>query len=558
MCSETFTDESKVLDHQKNTHRFPCTQCDGNFTSQPGFDKHVGEKHAVQSPECNLDLPDNTELEQHKKASHPTNEILIEKERCSICDVSFDAKDDKEKHMQLEHMIQCNGCEANFKTRSQMMVHKDEDHTFKCKSCKATTHTQEDLNEHIAMSHTFQCPSCETTFCESAELDVHKADTHPNMCVTCYIELKDKEDLARHIEDCHTYTCDVCGYMAISEDIMENHILAKHARPDSDGEYKCEDCSYQCKDKTDFGKHFKENHGSKAKNVVVETNGNKPNEEYRILKNNFDRLESMYKDNLEEFDKVKSEYEARLIKANDDYDVVKSENEVLKEKVDVLFKLGRSYINNSRKVNKTEHINVQAAQEDEIEVLPNEEDADNLEDLQAWSVNKMRGFKRVTPASNPTPKERVPPVNPKTVKVNGTQERAPAPTPAPAPPTQTTRQDTTATTLTSTATVVENRNEIQYCHYFVNRGSCRFEERTGLKCRFEHSVAPMCTFGSSCTRHKCMYSHPKLTAPNNTFLGQRVPMMNPWQLPMMNPWMQNSQTQFSPNPWNNQINQRNQ
>ena len=62
----------------------------------------------------------------------------------------------------------------------------------------------------------------------------------------------------------------------------------------------------------------------------------------------------MYQDSLEEVNNVKSEYEARLIKANDNYVVVKAENEVLKEKVDVLFKLGRSYLNNNAKMKNTD------------------------------------------------------------------------------------------------------------------------------------------------------------------------------------------------------------
>ena len=56
----------------------------------------------------------------------------------------------------------------------------------------------------------------------------------------------------------------------------------------------------------------------------------------------------MYHESLDEMNKVKSEFEARIITANDNYEKIQSENEILKEKVDVLFKLGRSYINNSK------------------------------------------------------------------------------------------------------------------------------------------------------------------------------------------------------------------
>ena len=84
--------------------------------------------------------------------------------------------------------------------------------------------------------------------------------------------------------------------------------------------------------------------------------------------------------------------------ANDNYRVVKTENEVLKEKVDVLFKLGRNYLNNAenkkknegqREVEETEKIE-RATVEDRIET-------EEVENLEEWSKNKFRGFKRVNP-----------------------------------------------------------------------------------------------------------------------------------------------------------------
>ena len=88
----------------------------------------------------------------------------------------------------------------------------------------------------------------------------------------------------------------------------------------------------------------------------------------------------------------------------------------------------------------------------------------------------------------------------------------------------------------------ENIYKGRYCHYYVNMGNCNFKERTGVKCKYEHKQAPMCNQGTSCTRSKCMYSHPKTPGNRNqnNFLGQ---MINPWT--MINPWMNQS-----PNPWN--------
>ena len=213
-------------------------------------------------------------------------------------------------------------------------------------------------------AHSFPCKTCDTKFCKLTELDKHQTENHPYMCVICFTDLGNKEGLGKHIEDIHTYTCDVCGYIAISEDVMENHILEKHARPDSDGKYRCDDCDFLTDEKSVFGKHFKDVHGSKAnKDGHSRT---KPTEEMRILQHNFERLEIMYQDSLEEVNNVESEYEARLIKANDNYIVVKAENEVLKEKVDVLFKLGRSYINNSVKQRSTDQVDTQSQEKDDV------------------------------------------------------------------------------------------------------------------------------------------------------------------------------------------------
>ena len=53
---------------------------------------------------------------------------------------------------------------------------------------------------------------------------------------------------------------------------MEDHILSKHAKADSDKLYKCDDCEFKSENKEDFGKHYKYKHGSKAKvnNNVIE------------------------------------------------------------------------------------------------------------------------------------------------------------------------------------------------------------------------------------------------------------------------------------------------
>ena len=45
---------------------------------------------------------------------------------------------------------------------------------------------------------------------------------------------------------------------------MEGHILDKHAKPEADNWYKCDDCTFKTIEKGIFGEHFKQKHGSEA------------------------------------------------------------------------------------------------------------------------------------------------------------------------------------------------------------------------------------------------------------------------------------------------------
>ena len=283
------------------------------------------------------------------------------------------------------------------------------------------------------------------------------------------------------------------------------------------------------------------------------------NNELKEIKNNYERLESMYHDSLEDVNNVRSEYEAKLILACDNFVTVKAENEALKERVDVLFKLGRSYINSTKKNNARENERIEAEDTtnsvEENQIV--EEDVDNIETLQAWTKNKMRGFKRVSPSAPPAPGSG-PPVHetrtpaPPSARRTQTSAAEPEHQAQPAQPAQ-----PAADTLQDNAN--DDRYRGRYCHFFVNTGKCSHEERTGEKCKFLHTVAPMCNFGNNCSRPKCMFSHPKM-AGNRPFLGHMrnvMPMMNPWQMP--NPWMTQQPNQFQNQPWNYQQEyQRNQ
>ena len=360
----------------------------------------------------------------------------------------------------------------------------------------------------------------------------------------------------------------MCNFEGTTVIIMENHILEKHFKPDGNNRFSCDECSYNCDDREQLRGHFKEKHRDDSRNNGEDENVQNGSsdeesnlkEELRMLRNNFQRLEVLFQDSLEEVSQVRSEYEGKLIEANDRFRVVKAENEELKEKVDILFKLGRSYINRKETPTNNEKEKPKNT-EDDIETVTIE-DVTEDEDLQTWTQSKMRGFRRVGPASSAA--------------------KNPHPKPSPSsgkPQTNTTRKspaaEATATGATATSdgrssyptagnpppvdpkpshhsgTPTEQRRTL-YCHYFSNFGKCMFEERTGKTCRFEHKTAPVCQSGMACQRSKCMYTHPNVggISMRNPFLEQNNSFphnINPWQTQMMNPWMNTNQF---PSPWN--------
>ena len=357
----------------------------------------------------------------------------------------------------------------------------------------------------------------------------------------------------------HAYECEKCNFKGNTIAAMENHILDNHVTPDNNNMFVCDDCPFKCKTRELLGKHFQEIHKDNTSIIntdepeETETNEDpsKIKEELRMLKNNFERLESMFQDSLEEVDKVRSEYEAKLIEANDKFRNVKAENEELKEKVDVLFKLGRSYINKKERIlqdEKNEKKEAPGSPEEEIETISIDEVTEE-EDLTAWSKNKLRGFKRVSPAAPSAP------------KVNDVNKAKTSPKAKPEVPE---RMPTAPEASTGRAPPgfppVAPGGRKQYCHYFVNQGKCTYEEKTGERCRFAHEQAPMCRSGLACDRNKCMYSHPRVGGTQNMHFLDRSrgfqQMMNPW--PMMNPWMNPNPFQQFPNPWGMDGNQSKQ
>ena len=173
----------------------------------------------------------------------------------------------------------------------------------------------------------------------------------------------------------------------------------------------------------------------------------------------------MYHEALEENNNLRSEYEAKLIAANNNLTSAKAENEALEVKVDILFKLGQSYLEQNKTVPNND---MQDKITEEIIEIAEEQTDVSLESLESWTKKKLRGFKRVNPRSHAekslqdipsqsNPRKNLSPSSSSSSKPNSSSSST---TSLPPTSNRDTRQDNPHSEKE------ENGYREKYCHYF--------------------------------------------------------------------------------------------
>ena len=131
----------------------------------------------------------------------------------------------------------------------------------------------------------------------------------------CKEMFEDISKLTEHVKANHTFECTMCDFEGLSTTVMENHILEKHYSPDANNMFSCDECNFKCKSREALGKHFHAMHKHNPESTVNVIENEEPNnedeatklkEELRSLRNNFERLESLFQDSLEEVNNVRS------------------------------------------------------------------------------------------------------------------------------------------------------------------------------------------------------------------------------------------------------------
>jgi uncharacterized C2H2 Zn-finger protein len=326
-CSKSFEKQEDLEKHIGEIHstkanpKHSCTDCKETFQSPEDLSNHIQEKHTptdqvISCPLCPHKCKDNEEFAMHLKANHALAHA------CSICERDFESKAELTNHIDKEHSSDCSICGNQFKTSTDLKAHLENCKIHNCKECDDIFYVEIDLEEHMLKNHNNKCTIGQEVFVTEAKLTEHVQSTHIFSCIKCDKVEETKDKLEKHIQENHStegadtdaFKCDYCDFEGNSVEIMMEHMIQNHTKKDTDNKCHSDVCTFTCNERENLMNHFKKEHKKKP----LETDHNPgsgeekmdSHEDYRQLKNNFERWNTLFQESLEEVSRVKSEYEA--------------------------------------------------------------------------------------------------------------------------------------------------------------------------------------------------------------------------------------------------------
>ena len=505
------------------------------FNTNNDLAHHQEDVHTIKCPICNTQYDDKEQFTKHISKNHS-------KISCQICERDFCSKEELQKHRNEEHTITCHLCSSKFRTVTDMKEHAQSCIALTCNECNFTCFTDESLKEHVDEKHSqdisnaskdssdrshveiitkFECSHCRQVFDSKEELGKHSENHARENCQQ------------RYDSNCEVYSCQDCEYEAEEFPNMVTHVVLSHTKFTSNNQVVCPDCQTGFFTRKDLLYHCKEVH---LGYVDVTDSENEIHDRYNHLKSNFERLKLLCQEKSDDLENVKSVYKEKLDEASEKYAQLVAENESLKEQVDVLFKLGRGYIEEKEGLKESPA----TSSEPELVVLETESTGNdenkrpNLDSF--WNRQNFRGFKKTSHQKrvgfhrDTTDSSQECPSGHRDIDtINRNLQRIAA---EPSPNSDMPLQHRL------------NRG-VQYCHYYTNFGICQYEERTGNQCRFVHKIAPVCQNAFTCNRRMCMYTHPNYGGQGQHFLGHQG----------QNKMTHRTPQQTFPNQWSSPANQ---
>ncbi|XP_026482369.1 zinc finger protein 567-like [Ctenocephalides felis] len=232
----------------KPVDKFPCPQCDLEFTSNLKLSYHTKSVHEERKFQCTV--CERKFMTAHHLKMHSAMHVEVKPFPCDECTASFTYKKLLESHKLTKHIVSsgdaqfpfaCSVCEMKFSSRNtynhHAKSHRGNKGPFPCDVCGKDLATKESLNCHKLMhtgEKTLLCEICNKAFSHRKYYAVHKrvhTGERPYTCTTCGKSFTQASTLTVH-KRYHSgerpYICSICDKGFVTRTIMVNH-MKKHS-----------------------------------------------------------------------------------------------------------------------------------------------------------------------------------------------------------------------------------------------------------------------------------------------------------------------------------------
>ena len=250
-CRVVLSSLRSYIDHKSKFHRREpsmksvtttkeCDYCDYSAPKKTTLERHISSVHLnekVECPECHKNFSKH-KLKEHLK--------LVHGPKTEYCDVCSKYVSHLKEHKRKSHAEKkCQFCDKSFYGQSSYFQHikkvhkEDNKEKFRCSSCDYTTRAKENLQKHDQVNHNINyiyCDQCEYKTKLKCRFNEHQKKKHDGnfqkfQCDQCDYQCVRSDYLKKHIQSKHEkirYPCDQCGYQATRRQYLNKHLETIH------------------------------------------------------------------------------------------------------------------------------------------------------------------------------------------------------------------------------------------------------------------------------------------------------------------------------------------
>lgn len=177
--------------HSNNKSSFQCPQCSTYYRTPGLLKRHTSLHHSVLHicNSCDKKFPNKQSLERHINTQHNITPLEFQ---CVKCNAYFDTMDKMEDHLVVHYTnpsstFTCNHCDQSFTTFAAKNKHIDLEHIIEieCSICHVILPTKEAMDKHNNSVHQpkkkgnkmYACTNCGKYFSTIKEVLKHR-ETH--------------------------------------------------------------------------------------------------------------------------------------------------------------------------------------------------------------------------------------------------------------------------------------------------------------------------------------------------------------------------------------------